>query len=280
MLCLVTQSCPILCNPTDCSPPVSSVHGDSSGNNTGVGCHALLWGIFPTQGSNPGLPYCRWIFYHLSNQESPRILEWVAYPFCRGPSQPRNQTGVSCIAGRFFTFELQGKALLITITPINYYPLVLQVRKILYLLCDHSYKICSDQNRRVGEVILTTQAHAPIYTFWMLFHSSTLCQSIYLTHIMANHCQLQLADSLYWCCQDLLFIFLINLRCFTAHLKTGKHIGSNLELSLKSVVESPKPNLDFNQQSSFEMLVWNNSKAFLDVSSMWEKKEGNLILMI
>ena len=89
---------------------------------------------------------------------------------------------------------------------------------------------------------------------------------------MANHCQLQLADSLYWCCQDLLFIFPINLRCFTAYLKTGKHIGSNLELFLNSVVKSAKPNLDLNQQSSFEILVWNNSKAFLDVSSLWEKK--------
>ena len=41
-----------LCNPVDCSPPGSSVHGDSPGKNTGVGCHALLWGIFLTQGSN------------------------------------------------------------------------------------------------------------------------------------------------------------------------------------------------------------------------------------
>ena len=54
-LCLVTQSCPALCNPTDCSPPGSSVHGDSPGTNTGVGSHSLLQGIFPTQGSNPRL---------------------------------------------------------------------------------------------------------------------------------------------------------------------------------------------------------------------------------
>ena len=39
--------------------PGSSVHGDSSGKNAGVGCHALLQGIFPTQGLNPGLPHCR-----------------------------------------------------------------------------------------------------------------------------------------------------------------------------------------------------------------------------
>jgi len=43
-----------------------SVHGDSPGKNTGVGCHALFQGIFPTQGSNPGLPHCRQILYHLS----------------------------------------------------------------------------------------------------------------------------------------------------------------------------------------------------------------------
>ena len=85
----------------DCSLPGSSIHGDSPGNSTGVGCHALLQGIFPTQGSNPGLLHCRWILYHLSHQGSPRILEWVAYSFSRGSFWPRNRTGVSCIAGRF-----------------------------------------------------------------------------------------------------------------------------------------------------------------------------------
>ena len=62
------QSCPTFCNPMDCSPPGSSVHGDSPHKNTGVGCHALLQGIFPTQGSNPGLPHCRKILYQLSYQ--------------------------------------------------------------------------------------------------------------------------------------------------------------------------------------------------------------------
>ena len=47
------------------SPPGSSVHGDSPGKNTGVGCHALLQEIFPIQGLNPGLPDCRRILYHL-----------------------------------------------------------------------------------------------------------------------------------------------------------------------------------------------------------------------
>ena len=59
MLCLIAQSCPTLCTPMDCSPPGSCVHGDSPGKNTGAGCHALLQGIFPAQGSNPGVPHCR-----------------------------------------------------------------------------------------------------------------------------------------------------------------------------------------------------------------------------
>ena len=61
------QSCPILHNPMDCSPPGSSVREDSPGKNTGVDCHALLQGIFPTQGLNWGLPHCRQILYCLSH---------------------------------------------------------------------------------------------------------------------------------------------------------------------------------------------------------------------
>ena len=59
-------------------------------------------GIFPTLGSNPGLPHCRQILYQLNHQENPRILNWVAYPLCSGSFWPRNLTGVSCIAVGFF----------------------------------------------------------------------------------------------------------------------------------------------------------------------------------
>ena len=76
---------------------------NSQGQNTGVGSLSLLRGIFPTQGSNPGLQHCRRILYQLSHKGSPRTLEGVAYPFSSGSSQPRNPTGVSCIAGVFFT---------------------------------------------------------------------------------------------------------------------------------------------------------------------------------
>ena len=76
---------------------------NSPGQNTGVGCLSLLQGIFPTQGLNPGLLHCRRILYQLSHKENLRILEWVAFPFSRGSSWPRNWTGVSRITGGFFT---------------------------------------------------------------------------------------------------------------------------------------------------------------------------------
>ena len=57
--------------------------------NTGVYSCSLLQEIFPIQGSNPGLPYCRQILHHLNQQGSIRILEWVAYPFSSGSSGPR-----------------------------------------------------------------------------------------------------------------------------------------------------------------------------------------------
>ena len=84
----ISQSCLTLCDPTDCSA------WNSPGQKTGVGSLSLLQGIYPTQGSNPGLPHCRQILYQLSHKGSPRILEWVAYAFSRGSSRPSNQTGV------------------------------------------------------------------------------------------------------------------------------------------------------------------------------------------
>ena len=64
--CLVAQSCPTLCSPVDCSPP---------GKNTGEGCHALLQGIFPTQGSNAGLSHCRRILYKYT------VIRYLTMPF-------------------------------------------------------------------------------------------------------------------------------------------------------------------------------------------------------
>ena len=56
VLCLVAQSCPTLCNPMDCSPSGSSVHGDSPGKNTGVGCHFHAHGDLTSLAPHERLP--------------------------------------------------------------------------------------------------------------------------------------------------------------------------------------------------------------------------------
>ena len=76
---------------------------------SGLGSLSLLQGIFPTQWSNPRLLHCRQILYQLSHKRSSRILEWLAYPFSSRSSQPRNWTGVSCIAADSLPTELPGK---------------------------------------------------------------------------------------------------------------------------------------------------------------------------
>ena len=124
-MCLVTQSCPTICDSMNCSPPGSFIHGDlpkpgietgspalradsllsgppGKPKKTGLVSQPLLQGIFPTQELKRGLLHCRQILYQWKYQGSPRKLEWVAYPFFSGSSQPRNWNGVSCITGGFF----------------------------------------------------------------------------------------------------------------------------------------------------------------------------------
>ena len=74
-VCSVTQSCLTLCNSLDSSLPDFSVHGIFQAKNTGIGCHFLLQGIFPTQGSNPHLLY---------------LLHWQV------DSLPLSQLAISC----------------------------------------------------------------------------------------------------------------------------------------------------------------------------------------
>ena len=102
VLCLVTQWCLTLCNPIIVASQAPLSMGFYRQEYwSGLPCPSPE--IFPTQGSNPGLPHCGQILYHLSHHRSPRLLEWVPYPFSRGSSQSRNRTRVSWIAGRFFT---------------------------------------------------------------------------------------------------------------------------------------------------------------------------------
>ena len=82
---------------------------NSPGQNTGGGSLSLLQGIFHTQGSNLGLPHCRWILYQLSHKRSPRILEWVPYPYSRGSSWFRNQTGSPALQADSLPIELSRK---------------------------------------------------------------------------------------------------------------------------------------------------------------------------
>ena len=86
---LVIQSCLTLCDPVDCSPPGSSVHGP------GVGSHSLPQGIFPTQGSNPGLPYCWRILSCLS---LPGVTHLRASPQMRGALWAGEEPGAGSVA--------------------------------------------------------------------------------------------------------------------------------------------------------------------------------------
>ena len=84
-----------------------------------VGRLSLLQGIFPNQGLNPGLPYCRRFFTSWTKKGSPRILEWLAYPFSSRSSRLRNLTGVSIIAGGFFMNWAIREALIYGIYMVN-----------------------------------------------------------------------------------------------------------------------------------------------------------------
>ena len=99
----VTQSCPALCDPMDYTVQTILQARMLEWIAFLYPLPKILQEIFPTQGSNPGLPYRRQILYKLSHKGNPRTLEWVAYPLSRRSSGPRNQTRVSCIAGGFYT---------------------------------------------------------------------------------------------------------------------------------------------------------------------------------
>ena len=87
-----------------------SLPSESTGEpkNTGVGSLSLLQGIFPTQELNRGLLHCRKILYQLSHKGSPRILEWVAYPFSSRSSEPGIEPGSPILQADSLPTELPG----------------------------------------------------------------------------------------------------------------------------------------------------------------------------
>ena len=99
----VAESCPPLCNPMD-----YTVYGILQARILEWVALALLQGIFPTQGSNPGLLRCGQIPYQLSHKGSPRTLEWVAYPFSRGSSWPRKNQGLLLCKQILYQLSYQG----------------------------------------------------------------------------------------------------------------------------------------------------------------------------
>ena len=80
-----------------------------SSQNTGVGSLSLPQGIFPTQESNPGLPTLQADSLQLSHKGSPRILEWVAYPFSSGSYNPGIKLGSPALQANSLPTELSGK---------------------------------------------------------------------------------------------------------------------------------------------------------------------------
>ena len=100
----VTQSCPTLCDPMDCI-----VHGILQARTLEWVAFSFSRGSFPTQGSNPGLLYCRQILYQLSHKGSPRILQSVAYPFSRDLPDPGIEPGSPALQADSLPTELSGK---------------------------------------------------------------------------------------------------------------------------------------------------------------------------
>ena len=159
MPCLVTQSCQTL---QELHPAKLLCPWNSPGKNTKVGCHVLLQGIFPNQGSNPGLLYC------LSHRGSPSILEWVAIPSCRGSSHPRDQTQVSHNAGRFLTIWATREAMN---TGVSSMVLCVSLDA-FHIMRDQLHG--SDGNFLINEVCLYNLNQATFITLDLSFFMSTL----------------------------------------------------------------------------------------------------------
>ena len=78
--CSVTSVVSVLCEPVDCVAQQLLCQWDSTGKNTGMGCHALLQGTFPTQGWNSSLLHCRRILYPLNHLGSPGTSRVPTFP--------------------------------------------------------------------------------------------------------------------------------------------------------------------------------------------------------
>ena len=178
----ITQSCPTLFDPHELYSTWTS-----PGQNIGMGSLSLLQGIFPTQGSNPDLLHCRQILYQLSHKGSPRILEWVAYPFSRGSSQPRNRTGVSNPEIELGSPALQADSLPTELSGKPTQRIEFYIRKCVFV-CERAHSVTSD----------SLQTHQRLFCPWDFPGKNArvgchfLLQQVFLTpgwtHISCSSC--------------------------------------------------------------------------------------------
>ena len=177
LLCLVAQSCPTLCDPIDCSPTDSSVHGDSPGKNIGVGRLSLLQGNFQTQESNQGLLHCRWILYHLSYPGSPpsvatlRKIKKCSFLFVR-----RKKEVMSLRHFSPFVLKLQRIQMLKTTT---------------HLFHDYWFSVARTNQYRSAATSCFQQLFLHLLLIWqrkaLLCDSGMSCSSVLLSHLALLH---------------------------------------------------------------------------------------------
>ena len=117
---------------------------NSPGQNTGVGSLSLLQGIFPVQGLNPGFLQCRKILYQLSPKRSPRILKWVACPFCSGSACPTQESNQGLLmAGGFITSWAIREAQYLLRPAIHWYLLRPDINCRITLISLHGIKLAT-----------------------------------------------------------------------------------------------------------------------------------------
>ena len=126
--------------------------------NTGVSSLSLPQGNFPTQESNWGLLHCRLSLYQLSYQESPRILEWVAYPFPRGTPNPGIKLESSALQADSWPAELPGEP--------SWKDTCLQIHQVVYISCIQLFctsKIFSKMLKVIQRLIISPRNCTPRY---------------------------------------------------------------------------------------------------------------------
>ena len=153
-----------------------------------MGSHTLLQGIFPTQVLNPGLPHCRQILYPLSHPGSPRILEWVAYPFSGDIPDSGIKLGSPALQADSLPAELPGK------------PLV-SVNSLKSFLCLKSFSglSLSPGEKKVKLVYIGYKTPCdllPRYLFWLISLSS--CFQDFPLSISSSKCPMCICVYVYF----------------------------------------------------------------------------------